>query len=189
MDGSLGYNNPSEIALVEARRLWPAHKQFCLVSIGAGRQREMSLIVEPDGHRSFMNRISNPIIPIITSFIPGRRKLSLTTGVVPLTKLANSLALLATNSQQVHQKLLRSSDDLELGFPYFRFDPDREVGDIGLEEWEKAAVLKLVEHTRRYLEERETEKAKSRCVDYLINPPSTVLDRKLPLSSKLTVRS
>ena len=37
VDGSLRYNNSSQLTLDEARRIWPTVKRFCLVSIGRGR--------------------------------------------------------------------------------------------------------------------------------------------------------
>jgi hypothetical protein len=43
VDGGLRHNNPSQLALDEAHRLWPTVKRFCLVSIGTGRQVTWSL--------------------------------------------------------------------------------------------------------------------------------------------------
>ena len=39
VDGGLRHNNPSQLVLDEAARIWPSVKRFCLVSIGTGRQR------------------------------------------------------------------------------------------------------------------------------------------------------
>ena len=39
VDGGMGYNNPSELALTEARRIWSTCTQFGLVSIGTGRPK------------------------------------------------------------------------------------------------------------------------------------------------------
>src|ERR1700738_4824255 len=38
-DGGLGHNNPAEVALKEASRLWGNGQRCCLVSIGTGRQK------------------------------------------------------------------------------------------------------------------------------------------------------
>ena len=43
IDGGMGYNNPSEVALDEARRIWPRCTQFGLVSIGTGRPKANSI--------------------------------------------------------------------------------------------------------------------------------------------------
>jgi len=38
VDGGLGYNNPANLALVEAQRIWNSKREVCLVSIGTGQQ-------------------------------------------------------------------------------------------------------------------------------------------------------
>ena len=37
VDGGLAHNNPAELALSEAEKIWPKAKRFCLVSVGTGR--------------------------------------------------------------------------------------------------------------------------------------------------------
>ena len=44
LDGGFRHNNPSQLALDEAHRLWPTVKRFCLVSIGTGRQRNVEFV-------------------------------------------------------------------------------------------------------------------------------------------------
>jgi len=44
VDGGLGYNNPSKLALQEARRIWGRDKRFCLVSIGTGQQSAKTVV-------------------------------------------------------------------------------------------------------------------------------------------------
>ena len=47
VDGGLGYNNPAQLVLVEARRIWNSkNKDVCLVSIGTGQQSAASIINE-----------------------------------------------------------------------------------------------------------------------------------------------
>lgn len=74
VDGGLLYNNPSELALEEAKRIWPARRHFCLVSIGTGRQRAVRVIDTSSDdiktHNSFFDHIKS-FIPNIVSFVPG----------------------------------------------------------------------------------------------------------------------
>src|SRR5436190_12860203 len=42
VDGGIGYNNPSEEAIREARRIWPKREIGCLVSIGTGLMQPIS---------------------------------------------------------------------------------------------------------------------------------------------------
>ena len=50
-------------------------------------------------------------------------------------------------------------------FPYFRFNVERDVGDIGLGDWEREEEIAV--HTTAYLEETEAEEKKLVCVNCL----------------------
>ena len=71
VDGGMGYNNPSELALNEARRIWPTCTQFGLVSIGTGRPKanaiQLSEAAEanPDVQRSIMEDIKSYLPNIV----------------------------------------------------------------------------------------------------------------------------
>jgi len=182
IDGGLGHNNPSQVALDEAERVWPTNKHFCLVSIGTGRQRAVKITgtSKPDDdidiQRSLFQHIKS-FVPHIVSFVPGWKTVNnFPPGVLALIKMANVLSSLATNSEEVHQRLQRTSraTDINKQFPYFRFNVERDVGDIGLEDWKKAGDMAA--HTATYLEEQEAEERKTKCVMCLINPP--LLTRK-----------
>jgi hypothetical protein len=97
-------------------------------------------------------------------------------GVLALIKMASALSSLVTNSEEVHQRLQRASraNDTDKQFPYFRFNVERDIGDIGLEDWKKAE--EMAAHTVAYLEEQEVEERKTMCVKSLIDP--TVWTRK-----------
>jgi predicted acylesterase/phospholipase RssA len=47
-DGGLKRNNPSEVALEEARELWKTSRQFLIVSIGTGMQEPADFIESPE---------------------------------------------------------------------------------------------------------------------------------------------
>jgi predicted acylesterase/phospholipase RssA len=178
VDGGLGYNNPSQVALNEAQRLWPTGKHFCLVSIGTGRQKAVGIIDttklddDIDIEHSLFQQVKS-FIPDIVSFVPGRKTArNFPRGVLALITMANALSSLVTSSEDVHQQLQRTSraTDTDKQFPYFRFNVDRDVGDIGLVDWRKQE--EIAAHTTAYLNEQEVEEMKSRCVTSLIYPPA-----------------
>jgi predicted acylesterase/phospholipase RssA len=180
VDGGLGHNNPSELALVEAARIWPTSQRFCLLSIGTGRQRAVNIIDgskvndDVDTQRSLFEHVKS-YVPHIVSFVPGwKTAKNFPPGVLALIKMANAMSALVTNSEQVHQRLQRTSrtTDADKQFPYFRFNVERDVGDIGLEDWKKAE--EMAAHTAVYMEEQETEEKRIMCVKCLIEPPAFI---------------
>jgi predicted acylesterase/phospholipase RssA len=177
VDGGLGQNNPSQVALDEAARIWRTSKCFCLVSIGTGHQRAVRIIdtSKPENNiedqRSLFERVKS-FVPNIVLLVPGwKTAKNFPPGIFALIKMASALSTLATNSEDVHQRLQRTSRaiDVDNKFPYFRFNVERDVGDIGLEEWKREE--ELAAHTMAYLEEQEAEERKTMCVNCLINPP------------------
>jgi predicted acylesterase/phospholipase RssA len=48
IDGGLKHNNPSEVALAEAKRYWRAVRRVLIVSIGTGVQKSVNFIINPD---------------------------------------------------------------------------------------------------------------------------------------------
>jgi len=60
--------------------------------------------------------------------------------------------------------LERSAEDQML---YFRFNVDRDVGDIGLEEWKQ--ICALTTHTAAYMLQAELEKKRNMCAKCLID--------------------
>ena len=177
VDGGLGQNNPSQVGLDEAARIWRTSKYFCLVSIGTGRQRASRIIdtskpknnIE-DQHSLFEHVKS--FVPNIVLLVPGwKTAKNFPPGVFALIQMASALSSMVTNSEDVHQRLQRTSRaiDVDKQFPYFRFNVERDVGDIGLEEWKREEDLAA--NTMSYLEEQEAEERKKMCVNCLINPP------------------
>ena len=157
VDGGMGHNNPSDITLSEARRIWPTCMQFGLVSIGTGRSRanpiQFSHIDEgnPDAMRSLFEDIKSYIPNVVLRSWNTAKKL--TSGMKALIEMADALAKLETNSDEVVQRIERDSQSKQL--PYFRFNVPRDVGDIGLGDWTKASDLAC--HTKNYMGESETE--------------------------------
>jgi hypothetical protein len=52
-------------------------------------------------------------------------------------------------------------------FPYFRFNVERDIGDIGFGDWKMQEITAA--HTAAYMEEQEAEERKATCVKYLMS--------------------
>jgi Patatin-like phospholipase len=180
VDGGLGHNNPAEVALEEAAKIWPTAKDFCLISIGTGRQRAVQVVDRSKTNNDDDNVTSEQsLFEQIKSFIPSvaefmrdwKTVTNFPPGVLALIKMAGALSKLLTDSEHVHQRVRRASrsTDVDKRFPYFRFNVERDVGDIGLEEWRKED--EMAAYTMAYLHEQEVEELKMECVECLMNPP------------------
>jgi len=86
-------------------------------------------------------------------------------GLNALVNMAGVLAQLATNSEDVHQRVQRAKSQTR----YFRFNVPRDVGDIGLGDWCK--MDELAAHTDNYMREYEIEGKLNLCVRFLQNTP------------------
>lgn len=91
--------------------------------------------------------------------------------MLALINMVRALSSLTMSSEEVHQRLLRESrsTDMNKQFPYFRFDVEREVGDIGLEAWKE--FEEIAAYTEAYMGEYEAEERRRMCVKILIKPP------------------
>jgi predicted acylesterase/phospholipase RssA len=171
IDGGLGYNNPSQLAVVEAQRIWGPARKFCIVSIGTGQQSATSIVDESqlennlEAQRSIFKTVQASLSSTMSK-IPGwDTAKNIPRGLLALLKMANALTSIVTNIEGVHDTLLREADNQ---FPYFRFNVERDVGDIGLEDWEK--VHALTTHTAAYMRIYESETRKNMCAKCLIDP-------------------
>ena len=79
--------------------------------------------------------------------------------------MAGGLTSIVTNTEAVHDGLHREADQR---FPYFRFNVERNVGDIGLEDWKKVEALTI--HTSAYMRTYDLERKKILCAKCLIDP-------------------
>jgi hypothetical protein len=159
VDGGLLHNNPSELALQEVRRLWPSVTKCCLVSVGTGRQKSIKVVDAP---------APTGLVSRALGYIPGARTVA---GVGALKRIAEACVALTTSSEQVHQRVLRKSMDEGEKFKYFRFQVERGMDEIGLEEWEK--MDEMGDHVSRYLHEGEGEKKRDECADTFTDGGST----------------
>jgi hypothetical protein len=178
-DGGLGYNNPSQLALVEAKSLWPSSKSLCLVSIGTGRQKAVemydpeTLDKDVDAQRNVFMQVVK-FIPGLLERLPGYKEAKeFPRGVVAVLKMASAVSRLVTNSEDVHQFVggLANSSNIDSRFPYYRFNVERQVGDIGLGDWKNSELITTL--TNGYLEEVDIRDKKTNCVRWLIDFSAT----------------
>jgi hypothetical protein len=171
VDGGLGYNNPSQLAIAESRRIWGINAKVCLVSIGTGHQPATSIVEESQLETNL--EIQNSVFQYVRSTlstaawqIPAwKTATKIPSGVLALLKMANALKSIATDTEAVNDILEREADQR---FPYFRFNVERDVGDIGFEEWRKEHALTT--HTVAYLRTPATWRKKRDCSKCLIDP-------------------
>ena len=179
IDGGLRHNNPSQLARDEAHRIWPTVKRFCLVSIGTGRQKNVEFVdikysdapkavKSKSSFRSALSRIPGANVMRTLKKTPG--------GLMELKKIGKACVDMSTSSEPVHQAIFRlaNSRDPDLHFPYYRFNVERGMESIGLEEWK--AKVRMGELTTQYMREGEAEMKRNTCVQNLWKP--VALERK-----------
>ena len=153
VDGGLAHNNPAELALSEARKIWTKARKFCLVSIGTGRQssvRVMNLSNSSDSTRDDEPPVKKRILEYIPGVITASR---IPSGVTALKKIVEACVQLATNSEFVHDRIFKQQMETtspERQLHYHRFNVDRDMEDIELQEWEKMEEMGV--HTAAYME-------------------------------------
>ena len=91
-------------------------------------------------------------------------------GVAALIKIGEVCVQLATSSESSHQRLLRLSQsrDPDKRFPYHRFNVERDMHEIELQEWNQ--VEAIGSHAAAYMDEYEGESKRDQCVQDLMNP-------------------
>jgi len=174
VEGGLLYNNPAELMLSEAQRIWSSVKCFCLVSVGTGRTKSVKVV---DIRHGAASKESESGIPRQSSLHTSKRirveetPTDLPPGLNALLKIGEICVQLATSTEPVHQRLLKLSDshDPEKRFPYHRFNVDRDMHEIELQEWNQMEAIGS--HTAAYMEEGEGESKRNQCVRDLMDPP------------------
>ena len=182
IDGGLRHNNPTQLALDEARRIWPTIRRFCLVSIGTGRQKNVEFVdIKDSDAPEAIN--SESLVQSILSLMPGiniiQTAKNTPSGMKELKKIAKACVDMSTNSEPVHQTIFRlaNSPDPDLKFPYHRFNVEKGMESVSLEEWK--ANVRIGELTTQYMREEEVEMKKHACVYDLWKPAA--VERNEPL--------
>jgi len=88
--------------------------------------------------------------------------------MVALKNIVDACVKLATNSESVHERVFRQmvAADADGQLRYHRFNVDRDMEDIGLQEWQK--MEEMGSHTAAYMEEAEKVVKRNTCVQDLI---------------------
>src|SRR5438046_520165 len=101
VDGGLAHNNPAELALAEARKIWSNARKFCLVSIGTGRQSSVRLLNVTRSYSTVRDEEeAQSFSKWILARIPGATTASrVPSGMVALKNIVDACVKLATNSE------------------------------------------------------------------------------------------
>jgi predicted acylesterase/phospholipase RssA len=152
VDGGIGYNNPTEEAIREARRIWPNREIGCLVSIGTGLMQPIS------GATRTKEQFGTMLGGIIQ-------------GIVPLTSAKLSVAeyctQLATSCQLVHNHVVENplTEKKSQRPRYYRFNVTSGMSHIGLQEANR--MHEISQMTDAYLRAPELKEMISDCVELL----------------------
>jgi len=170
--GELTHNNPGEVALSEAQRIWTTVRTFCLVTLGTGRLQSVRVV-------DIRGSAASATAPALSSRSK-RIRVEKTSfdGYSALRKIGDMCVKLATGSEPTHQRLLRlsQSTDQDKRFPYHRFNVERDMHEIELQEWNQMEAIGS--HATAYMDECEGESKRDKCVQDLMNPPP--MQRNIP---------
>ena len=170
LDGGRLYHNPSELALQEAKEIWPTVKQFCIVSIGTGRQTPVDFIDIKD----MESREGQGPLNSAFSVSAGLETSSETPSVLfTLNRIREACMALSESVEPTHQRVLGLADpsDPRTSLRYYRFNVERGMDTIGFQEWK--ARLRIGQITSSYMHEYEQQFRLNFCVQDLWKP-STV---------------
>jgi Patatin-like phospholipase len=200
VDGGVRFNNPSELALAEAGRIFALVKRFCLVSVGTGRQKNVEFMDINDSDSPVV-KIESPskfsisgvllyIYIVLTyisaalSYMPGAQTfikiMNAPAGLTDLKKIAAACVEMSTSSEPIHDRMVvmaNSRDpDIQGVLCYHRFNVERGMDNIGLQEWK--TIVRMGELTAQYLAEEEGRLKRDACVLNLLKP--SVVECKHP---------
>lgn len=117
-DGGVGWNNPSEEAIAEARQVWPNRRIGCFVSLGTGLEDAIQL---GDKHASLAKSLLMKGLP--------RQAFRI--------EVAEYCVECITSCERIHRRLAEDGEGYGLDGSYFRFNVPQGMSKIGLGEWEK----------------------------------------------------
>jgi Patatin-like phospholipase len=91
-------------------------------------------------------------------------------GFMEVQAMAKEIVELSTRSERVHQEMSveSNSKDPSRHFPYYRFNVDRGMETIGLQEWK--AKVRIEELTMGYMDDEDVKRTKNACAEILWKP-------------------
>src|SRR2546423_14236808 len=110
VDGGLSHNNPSQLALEEARCVWPKVKRFCLVSVGTGYQRNVEFVKIGDSHTPETAPSKHGQLSVLGSVMDNSAVHAIKNtprGVIGLKNIAEACIAMSTSSEPIHQIIYR----------------------------------------------------------------------------------
>ena len=167
LDGGRLYNNPSELALQEAKEIWPTVKQFCIVSIGTGRQKPVDFIDIKD----MESREGQGSLNSGFSVASGLETYSETASALFTPNgIQEACMALSESVEPIHQRVLGLADprDPRKSLRYYRFNVERGMDTIEFQEWK--ARLRIGQITSGYMLEGAQQSRRDSCVQDLWKP-------------------
>jgi predicted acylesterase/phospholipase RssA len=129
-DGGIGWNNPSEEAIAEARQVWPNRQIGCLVSLGTGLESAMQF---GDKEKTVERWLLDKVLPTQSRLID----------------VAKYCVNCLTSSEKVHRRLCEDGEMYGIEGVYFRFNVPQGMSKVGLEEWDKTGDMTTL--TKNYM--------------------------------------
>ena len=92
-------------------------------------------------------------------------------GIKALLAIVHACVGLCDNSEHVHERVFATANfnDTAIQFPYNRFNVDRDMDKIRLDEWKK--MQEMVALTHNYLSEGAIRRQINLCVEWVLRPP------------------
>ncbi|KAG2382750.1 hypothetical protein C9374_005330 [Naegleria lovaniensis] len=137
IDGGVSNNNPTELAVSEMKKLFPNHKNFCIVSLGTGKITKTN--TNKGGWFSFSSSSSNNSKSENTELISSNVNTLL------------DIFELSMSSEAIHRRVMDIvSETTDKNITYFRFNPTLDQ-DIPLDTTATEAFELMTNKTREYV--------------------------------------
>lgn len=147
-DGGVGWNNPTEEAIAEARQVWPNRPIGCLVSIGTGLEDPIQL---GDKKNSLARSLMKKGLPKQSFRI----------------EVAEYCVECITSCERIHRRLAEDGEGYGIGGSYFRFNVPQGMSKIGLEEWER--IGDMITLAKNYMR-GEARTSREAVASFLLEP-------------------
>jgi len=151
-DGGLGYNNPTDEAIAEARKIWPGRPIGIVLSIGTGLEEALQLKDESTEISKMAKAMLRNTSPALAFKVA----------------VAEYAIKCSTSCEVIHRKMAERCDEDILGGNYFRFNVNQGMSRIGFAEWDTLGIM--IALTNSYMDLQDKKKEKRRVAELLVNP-------------------